>query len=492
MKKLVFFILIFAQPFWAQVKGVVFLDSNKNNLIDKGEKTVADVLISNGKDIVKTNKKGKYTINLLPNNPLFIIKPKGFISPKNKDSIVQFFINPYDIKNKNQVNFPLYKQKEKNFPKVALLGDPQADVMDDIHHVGKLVTEELISKDIDFMVPLGDLSFDNLAIFKPLSKTLGLVGVPVFYTIGNHDLDYKESFDDTNEKFEKHFGPSYYAFEYGKEFFLVLNNIFPIGNNKYEGRINNTQQEFIKNLLALKKNINKITVFMHIPLEQLKDKEWLISQLSSIKNVLIATGHTHTQYHKFFHRKNNSKIHQLVTGAVCGSWWRGPHDINGIPFALMDDGTEKGYWLVQYTNNSYKLKYHVSGAPQKQMNVWTPETKEWDTDLNKLKEPFIYANVFAANANTKVSISFDRKNWKKMQYYKGISPKLKYLYHLQQLGRFKNLKISKIPKPKTKSTHLWRIAIPKNLTKGIYLLRVNAFDKKLNINTTTNKVFWNE
>lgn len=484
------FLVLISSTSFSQASGIVFVDANNNGVFDISDKGLSNVLVSNGVEVVKTNTKGEYTISVTSSNPIFIIKPKGYITKINENSVVQFFANNV-TENQKEVNFSLYKNKESKYPKAVLLGDPQADVMDDIHHVGKLVTEELVDEDFDFMVPLGDLSFDNLKIFQPLSQTLGLTQKPVFYTIGNHDVDFSKSFNDVNEEYEKHFGPSYYAFEYGDEFFLVLNNIYPLKNKKYEGRINENQYQFIQNILKYKQNIKKLTVFMHIPLEFLKDKNKLINQFSTIKKVFIVAGHTHTQYHKYFSTAGRAKIHELVAGAVCGAWWQGPHDIQGIPFALMNDGTRKGYWFLQYTKDDYTLRYKVSGASKKrQMEITVPEIKEWDVELNAINEPFVFANVFAADANTEVSISFDNTNWQKMNYHKGVSPKLKRLYHLQSIGRFKSIKSSSIPKPTIESNHLWRIKIPKDLPKGPHLIRVKAINSRLKLDVFGCKVFW--
>lgn len=489
-----FVVILFYVGLNAQVSGFVFEDKNGNGLFDSFDNPLSNVLISNGKEIVKTNKKGEYSIEVLPYNPIFVIKPKGYISPINSDKVIEFFINPSDIKDEKQVNFPLYKNKEKSKVKAVILGDPQVDVIDDIHHVAKLVTEELADKEFDFMIPVGDLSFDNLKIFRQLSQTLGIIGKPVFYTIGNHDLDYNQTFKDVNKEYEKHFGPSYYAFEYGDELFLVLNNIYPLKNNKYEGRIDKTQYQFINNLLKNKKGLQKLTIFMHIPLEYLEDKKEFLNKFEHIENVFIVAGHTHTQYHKYFTTDKPKKTHQLVAGAVCGAWWQGPHDLQGVPFALMYDGTEKGYWFANFYKQGVNYRYKVSGKPDtKQMNIWVPKTKQWSKELNELNEPFVYANVFGADEFTKVFVSFDNgKVWQPMFKHKGVSPVLKRLYFLQSKGRFESLKVSKIPHLKQKSKHLWRVAIPKNLSKGTHLIRVKAVNEKLKLKAIDYKVFWNE
>ncbi|MEO8238805.1 MAG: calcineurin-like phosphoesterase C-terminal domain-containing protein [Flavobacterium sp.] len=474
-----------------KLSGIVFADSNKNDVYDQDETGLPNVLISNGKDIVKTDSKGKYSITKIEGNTVFVIKPKGYISKKNQQNSVQFYV-PFDaVKETKNYNFPLISNLENKDLKIVLLGDTQVDVMDDIHHVGKLVTEELMDKEIDFIVPLGDLSFDNLEIFKPLSETLGLIGAPIFYTIGNHDLNFKEkAFQDRDKSFENIFGPSYYAFEYGDQLFLVLNNIYPINDKGYVGRLDEIQKEFIKNVIELKKaDFNSIHLFMHIPLEEMENKDWVIKTLEPFKNVLISAGHTHTQYHKYFYREGAQPIHELVAGAVCGSWWEGPHDRDQIPFAIMYDGTPKGYWTVGINADGYTYDYKVSGAPDsKQMDITVPKVNEWDKTLNILNDNFIYANVFAADEFTKTYISIDSGNWIEMTKYEGISPNIQKQYYLQTQGRYDSMKISKFPKPETISNHLWRIEIPNNLVEGAHRVRIKALSKNIVLDVYGNAV----
>lgn len=475
------------------VSGFVFVDTNQNEVLDKDEVMLSDVLISNGKDIVKTNSKGKYSITKIEGNSVFVIKPSGYISKKNKQNSVQFYVPFDEIKNTKNYNFPLIPNAENTNLKVVLLGDTQVDVMDDIHHVGKLVTEELMDQKIDFIVPLGDLSFDNLTIFKPLSETLGLIGAPIFYTIGNHDLNFKEAtFEDRDKSFESIFGPSYYAFEYGNKLFLVLNTIYPINNKEYVGRLDEVQKEFITNLIAAKKgSFDSIQLFMHIPLEEMEDKDWIIKSVAPFHKVLISAGHTHTQYHKYFEREVGEPIHELVAGAVCGSWWQGPHDIDQIPFALMYDGTPKGYWTVGISTDNYTYAYKVSGAPAtKQMDITVPKSNEWDTTLNILNDNYLYANIFAADDATKVYVSFDKGNWTEMVKYEGIAPNVQKQYYLQTQGRYDSMKISKFPKPEVISTHLWRIPQPNKLSSGAHSVRIKAVGEKINLEAYGNAVLW--
>ncbi len=492
MKFFIFFVLgiIGLHSAYSQttVSGKIFVDANNNQKWDVGEIPLSDILVSNGRDVVVSDKQGIYKITPIKGNCIFIVKPSQYLSPL-KENRPQFYVSNIEDR-KQSYDFPLLVHDEADSSNIVLLGDPQVDVIDDVHHVSKLVTEELAGKPIDFIVPLGDLTFDNHDIFEPLSSSLGLIGSPIFNVMGNHDQNYFASaLNERDTDFEKFFGPSYYAFEYGKSLCLVVNNIYPKEDKNYVGKIDEDQYAFLSEVLkVMKDKHDTLYIFMHIPGEQMEDKERFIKLFKDYNNVFIAAGHTHTQYQKSFKREGLTEVRELVAGAVCGSWWQGPHDSANIPFAFMYDGTPKGYWFLQTKGN--KLTYKVSGKSEGfQMEITVPEINEWDISLNDLNGPFIYANVFAGKNDTDVQISFDGEHWQKMKRYDGIAPKLKSLFKLQELGRFSGENISNMPKPKTVSTHLWRFEIPKNLPKNTYLLQVKAIDSLTGLSALGKRVF---
>ncbi len=482
--------LLHADAQSVSVRGKVFEDSNRNKVYDLGEPLLSGILLSNGRDLVSTNVQGEYQIEVLADLSVFIIKPSGFQSPLNKDNRVEFFMPIDSIGVQSVYDFPLYKQDESKRSDFVLLGDLQVDVMDDIHHVEKLVVEELAKDPPDLIFPLGDLVFDNLEVFEPLAQSLGLIGAPIYYVAGNHDLNFgKEKLEQRDDSFKRVFGPSYYALEYGEQLIVVLNNIIPVSDKEYVGGIDARQKVFLEKLLQEFKD-RKITVMMHIPVEFMEDKNDFLEIFAEHPQVFIATGHTHTQYHNYFERKNNPAIHQLVAGAVCGAWWQGPHDIEGIPFAMMYDGTWKGYWHVYNEGGNQQLRYKVSGRSEsKQMSIWSPEYKDWDQSLHHLNDNYIYVNVFAADQNTQVEISFDDGPWSAMQYFEGLDPAYQRLIALQDQGRYKKANTSPMVDAKRNSTHLWRSPLPVGNHKGPGIAKIRVISPNLGLNHIETRVF---
>ncbi|MFT5328067.1 MAG: hypothetical protein ACI8P0_005975, partial [Planctomycetaceae bacterium] len=72
-------------------RGVVFHDANGNGSRDSGEKGLADIRISNGVDIVKTDADGKYEIGVDDDSIIFVIKPTGWRTPVSEHQTPRFY-----------------------------------------------------------------------------------------------------------------------------------------------------------------------------------------------------------------------------------------------------------------------------------------------------------------------------------------------------------------------------------------------------------------
>ncbi len=75
------------------VKGVIFEDLNQNGKKDKKEIGVANAAVTNGIEVVLTDKKGNYELPLKNDAIIAVIKPSGYKIQVNKDNLPQFFYN---------------------------------------------------------------------------------------------------------------------------------------------------------------------------------------------------------------------------------------------------------------------------------------------------------------------------------------------------------------------------------------------------------------
>jgi hypothetical protein len=72
-------------------KGFVFNDKNENSIKDDGEEGVAGVAVSNGTDVVITNKEGFYSLPVSNDAAIFVIKPKDWMTPVDENNLPQFY-----------------------------------------------------------------------------------------------------------------------------------------------------------------------------------------------------------------------------------------------------------------------------------------------------------------------------------------------------------------------------------------------------------------
>jgi N terminal of Calcineurin-like phosphoesterase len=80
-----------AQPPAQIAQGVVYEDLNNNRRRDADEPGIKDIKVSNGKDIVLTDNDGKYQIPVSDDCIVFVIKPRGWMTPLNSNKLPQFY-----------------------------------------------------------------------------------------------------------------------------------------------------------------------------------------------------------------------------------------------------------------------------------------------------------------------------------------------------------------------------------------------------------------
>ena len=72
------------------VRGAAFLDRNRNSAFDAGEAGVPGVMVSNGREVVRTDAAGAYALPAYDDMNVFITKPSGYAVPVNADMVPQF------------------------------------------------------------------------------------------------------------------------------------------------------------------------------------------------------------------------------------------------------------------------------------------------------------------------------------------------------------------------------------------------------------------
>ena len=120
--------------------GIVYHDANGNQRFDQGEKTLAGIRVSNGSQITQTDARGRYQLPVDNDTIIFVIKPRGWRTPLNKNNNPVFYYihkphgSPAGLRYAGvaptgplpkSVDFPLYPQEEPDQFRAIMFGDPQ-------------------------------------------------------------------------------------------------------------------------------------------------------------------------------------------------------------------------------------------------------------------------------------------------------------------------------------------------------------------------------
>jgi 3',5'-cyclic AMP phosphodiesterase CpdA len=488
----------------AQVKisGYVYQDINQNFRKEKREKGIAYVSVTNGVDVVQTDSLGRYTLPVADDQILALIKPAGYDLPENELNLPQFFyihkpVGSPDFKYKGvaptgelpkELNFDLLPAKEELEFTALVFGDPQPYDLTEVAFFEKGVISEVIGiANVKFGISLGDLVGDDLSLFKPYQEAVAKVGIPWYNVLGNHDLNFDAKLDEhADETFEAHFGPSNYAFNYGKVHFIVLDDVLypdPRNSSGYWGGFREDQLTFVKNDLAFVPKDYLIVVAMHIPLFEGSygdtfrdsDREAIFELLKDFPHTLSLSAHTHQQRHEFFYEdagwKRQKPHHHYNVGTTSGDWYKGKINEKGIPVSRMRDGTPKGYAFIDFKGNSYELGYKVVDQdPSYQMEIFTPKVIEKDERTSA----GIYVNFFMGNEKSTLRYRIDDGQWQDMLFLEEYDPI--YLLEMFEWDTTTELLDGKRPSNPQKSKHLWRANIPNKLPAGKHTIEVEAID----------------
>ena len=142
------------------VKGFVYNDVNANGKLDKAEKGIAAVAVTNGSEVVLTNDKGAYELPIGNDQIISVIKPAGYKVPLNADNLPQFFYNHKPngspaLKYKGvaptgalpkSVDFFLTAVKEDPNFTALIFGDPQPYTQEEVDFFEKDIVDEVVGR----------------------------------------------------------------------------------------------------------------------------------------------------------------------------------------------------------------------------------------------------------------------------------------------------------------------------------------------------------
>lgn len=478
----------------ANARGIVFEDRNQNGLRDAGERGLPAVPVSNQREVVLTDSEGKWSLPYDEDTIFFVIKPSGWATPLDANNLPQFYyvhkpagspqhfeyrgVDPTGSLPKS-IDFPLHPQTEPDRFRTIFFGDPQPRNQEEVDYISHDVIVELIGTDAKFGVTLGDIMFDQLELFDSSNANVALIGIPWYNVIGNHDLNKEATEDaDSDETFTRYFGPNYYSFDYGPVHFIVLDDVdwaHREGKGSYTGGLDAQQIAFVKNDLELVPESRLVVLMMHIPLGNIGNRGELYRLIEHRPHTLSLSGHTHWQAHQYIGEEDGwmgeEPHHHIVTVTVCGTWWKGAKDEQGIPHATMRDGAPNGYAIVTFEGTEHTFDFKAARQPESyQLSVFAPD-EVTVTDAAKI---FVYVNVFNGSEKSVVKMKVGEKgSWVSLEKVEEFDPQYVAIRDREMELNPEDKRQLNAPFP---SAHLWKATLPANLDSGSQLIEVEATD----------------
>ena len=345
------------------------------------------VVVSDGKSVATTNSSGEFELNSSTDRDfVFVSIPAGFEIKKLANGSSDFFQRIDKTKSDQNLYFDLAKvaSADENHH-FLLLSDTQ---IQNEYEANQLLTVAApdVKKTIQaindpniFGIGCGDLVFDRLELFKEYNQSIQLYDIPFFQVIGNHDMDFGVRSDEwSNQTFKGHFGPNYYSWNRGEIHYVVLDDVFYLGNsNKYIGYIPEEQLAWLEQDLAQVEKGKTVVVALHIPtftgaVNRYPDRDVLGGTVSNREHLYrllegyqahLLSGHTH-----FNDNMISGNIYEHCHGTVCGAWWSGP---------ICFDGTPNGYAVYEAKGAELKWQYKGTG-----MDI-TEQFRVYDTGYHK-------------------------------------------------------------------------------------------------------------
>ena len=506
-------------------RGTVFVDANKNGLLDPNELGLANVRVSNGFDVVLTDESGRYEIAAEDPSIIFITKPRNYATPVNGHMLPQFYYIHHTSGSSPalryrgidptgplpaQINFPLIEREEEVSFEAILMTDPQPQTSRELDYIRDDFVSELIGTDAAFGMTMGDILFDDLSMFPRYNALIAQIGIPWYNVPGNHELNFEaESDEDSLETFKRFFGPPYYAFEYADAYFVVLDNIEYKGHGEadpgdvrgsggYEASISRNQLRWLEQELAHVDENRLVVIATHAPLGsesgiyETRNRERLFRLLAGRPNLYSVAGHTHTTDHVYFGEKDGfsgpGTFHHHVLAAVSGSWWSGPFDERGIAISDQRDGTPSGYHVLEVEGTDMAVRYKGSGRPVgEQMRIMfdvahhglrADGIRDYKEGVlldgrmtsDEVAAASILVNLFDGGPKSEMAYKIDDGQYRPMKRVLRKDP-----FIIEQFNRHRESKKSWVEaRP---STHLFEADLDDSLKAGTYTVTVRAVDE---------------
>lgn len=376
--------------------------------VTSGKEGVANVIVSNGIDVAKTDQNGEYTLPYHAKAKFITITIPSAYEVPNKYSVYDAYRVIEDGAKSYDFSLKARKNPSDDFT-LFVTAEPYMWSENNVNVYDKNVIQTIIddkkklSKNADvYGIVLGDIIGGNTeARFLDYKKMLARTYMPFFSVIGDHDHN-REATDSESAKvlYEKNLGPRYYGFNLGKFYFIVLDDILWQGRQKYTGGIDDMQMNWLRQYLKYIPEGSNVVVCLHIPTMRRRSNPPNLTNTKDLHELLkpynVHFFSAHMRYIENYRQGNRYEhIHAASSGVQ-------------NHFDMNKDGTPNGYavyefkgdnmsWYYKTFNRDKNFQFSVSnkGAhpnyPGKIIvNVWNWDDKwtvKWYEDGKLMAEP---------------------------------------------------------------------------------------------------------
>ena len=451
---------------WHRATAAITDDKKIKGFIRSGKKALAGVVVSDGYNVVLTNNAGKYELDLHPEAvAVFVSTPAGYAFPEER-SIARHYKLITEINSRKDVDFTLEKlKKDDNEHQFIIWADPQVKTKKDVEKMMaqavpdvKQFVEAAGVGALVHGITVGDIVWDNHELFADYNEAVREMGIPFFQCLGNHDMDYRQGGDEESDNtFQKLYGPTYYSFNRGKAHYVVLDDVRYLGKEReYDGYISQNQLDWLAKDLQHVPKDNLVIINVHIPVHNdVKNNLELYDVLKSHSNVHIMSGHTH--YHRNVIIGN---IFEHNHGTVCGAWWTGP---------ICGDGTPCGYGVYKVKGNELSWQYKSTGQATDFQLSATVSEKDGSKEM--------IVNVWNYDPEWTIKATANDGSSLKAEKFKGMDPVAVALYLGPELPRPRGF-----AEPK-KTDHLFRVKLPAN-AREVKVVTTDRFGQQYDTTVT--------
>lgn len=389
----------------------------------------AGVTVSDGVNVVTTDKKGIYQMASTGRQHVFVSVPSDCRIPM-ADGMPAFYqtIPHSDGSAVTRRDFELQSAPGRDKWTLFVVADPQIAVPDtaDFSCIIMPQMRKFVSTlgENTVGIALGDLVWNSPELYPRYVEEISTLGIPVLSVIGNHDHNqFVKNDTESDRDFRNALGPAYYSVNVGDCHIVALDDILYRGvktRNDYSARITSQQLDWLRKDLANVDTSKTVIVGLHIPTarrnspSRLQNSDSLYALLRPFHRAEILSGHTHYNF--------SSDIEPGITETTFAS------SMGALWHPLCGDGTPRGFAAMEFTGPEVTDKYfNGAGYPRSyQMEVYAPaDAVLWDPEKNPGDSyDKILINIFFWHHDWTVEVSEDGRAWAALGEADRLVPKV--------------------------------------------------------------------